>query len=404
MSEEIKILLGVTGGIAAYKAAEITRLLVKQKYQVKVVMTRTAEDFITPLTFETLTGEKVYQYNTVDKESPMLHINLARWADIILVAPTTAEFIAKVTHGRADDMLTTTCLAYDKKIILAPSMNKNMWANKATQENCKILKERGVIFSGPEYGSQACGDIGSGRMKEPKDIVEDVNNLTKKKSRLFQNKKIIITAGPTIENIDPVRYLSNRSSGMMGCEIANAFHDHGANVILIKGPCNYMQKEDIRSIDVKSAKEMLSEVEKNIIDCDIFVSVAAVSDFTAKNLTNNKIKSDEPLNLELIKNIDILKTISNKYNLFTVGFAAETSDVKANSIKKLKDNNWIDQDTRAIQIISTVKSMSSLTYYNMRAVVELPNGPLSGQLYQKDINVGNVFFNEPVEGYKDDEP
>ena len=337
MSEEIKILLGVTGGIAAYKAAEITRLLVKQKYQVKVVMTRTAEDFITPLTFETLTGEKVYQYNTVDKESPMLHINLARWADIILVAPTTAEFIAKVTHGRADDMLTTTCLAYDKKIILAPSMNKNMWANKATQENCKILKERGVIFSGPEYGSQACGDIGSGRMKEPKDIVEDVNNFTKKKSRLFQNKKIIITAGPTIENIDPVRYLSNRSSGMMGCEIANAFHDHGANVILIKGPCNYMQKEDIRSIDVKSAKEMLSEVEKNIIDCDIFVSVAAVSDFTAKNLTNNKIKSDEQLNLELIKNIDILKTISNKYNLFTVGFAAETSDVKANSIKKLKD-------------------------------------------------------------------
>lgn len=337
MSEEIKILLGVTGGIAAYKAAEITRLLVKQKYQVKVVMTRTAEDFITPLTFETLTGEKVYQYNTVDKESPMLHINLARWADIILVAPTTAEFIAKVTHGRADDMLTTTCLAYDKKIILAPSMNKNMWANKATQENCKILKERGVIFSGPEYGSQACGDIGSGRMKEPKDIVEDVNNLTKKKSRLFQNKKIIITAGPTIENIDPVRYLSNRSSGMMGCEIANAFHDHGANVILIKGPCNYMQKEDIRSIDVKSAKEMLSEVEKNIIDCDIFVSVAAVSDFTAKNLTNNKIKSDEPLNLELIKNIDILKTISNKYNLFTVGFAAETSDIKVNSIKKLKD-------------------------------------------------------------------
>ena len=337
MSEEIKILLGVTGGIAAYKAAEITRLLVKQKYQVKVVMTRTAEDFITPLTFETLTGEKVYQYNTVDKESPMLHINLARWADIILVAPTTAEFIAKVTHGRADDMLTTTCLAYDKKIILAPSMNKNMWANKATQENCKILKERGVMFSGPEYGSQACGDIGSGRMKEPKDIVEDVNNLIKKKSRLFKNKKIIITAGPTIENIDPVRYLSNRSSGMMGCEIANAFHDHGANVILIKGPCNYMQKEDIRSIDVKSAKEMLSEVEKNIINCDIFVSVAAVSDFTAKNLTNNKIKSDEPLNLELIKNIDILKTISNKYNLFTVGFAAETSDIKANSIKKLKD-------------------------------------------------------------------
>ena len=337
MSKEIKILLGVTGGIAAYKAAEITRLLVKQKYQVKVVMTRTAEDFITPLTFETLTGEKVYQYNTVDKESPMLHINLARWADIILVAPTTAEFIAKVTHGRADDMLTTTCLAYDKKIILAPSMNKNMWANKATQENCKILKERGVMFSGPEYGSQACGDIGSGRMKEPKDIVEDVNNLIKKKSRLFKNKKIIITAGPTIENIDPVRYLSNRSSGMMGCEIANAFHDHGANVVLVKGPCNYMQKEDIKSIDVKSAKEMLSEVEKNIINCDIFVSVAAVSDFTVKNLTNNKIKSDEPLNLELIKNIDILKTISNKYNLFTVGFAAETSDIKANSIKKLKD-------------------------------------------------------------------
>ena len=337
MSKKIKILLGVTGGIAAYKSAEIARLLFKKNYLVKVVMTRTAEDLITPLTFETLINEKVYQYNSVEKDAPMLHIDLARWSDIILVAPTTAEFLSKILHGRADDLLTTVCLAYDKELVLAPSMNKNMWANKATQENYKILKKRGIFFSGPEYGSQACGDVGSGRMKEPASIVEDIELLTKKKSKLFKNKKIVITAGPTIEYIDPVRYLSNRSSGMMGCEIANAFHDNGAKVILVKGPCNYMQNEDIESIDVKSAKEMLATVENNITDCDIFISVAAVSDFMVKNLNKDKIKSDQNINLELIKNIDILKTISENYDIFTIGFAAETNELKNNALKKLRD-------------------------------------------------------------------
>ena len=337
MNKKIKSLLGVTGGIAAYKSAEITRALIKKGYLVKVVMTRTAEEFITPLTFETLTNDKVYRYNTVEQESPMLHIELARWADIILVAPATAEFLSKILHGRADDMLSTTCLAYNKKLVLAPSMNKNMWENKATQENYKILKERGLIFSGPEFGSQACGDVGSGRMKEPQDIIEDIESLIINKSILFKNKKIVITTGPTIENIDPVRYLSNRSSGMMGCEIANAFHDHGANVILVKGPCKYMQKEEIKSIDVKSARDMLLAVESNIEDCDIFVSVAAVSDFTVKNIAEDKIKSVKTLNLELKKNIDILKTVSENYNVFSIGFAAETRDLKLNAIKKLKD-------------------------------------------------------------------
>ena len=279
----------------------------------------------------------MYPYNAVEKDSPMLHIDLARWADIILIAPTTAEFLSKILHGRADDMLSTICLAYDKKLVLAPSMNKNMWANKATQENYKILKKRGIFFSGPEYGSQACGDVGSGRMKEPIDIIEDIELLTKKKSKLFKDKKIIITAGPTIEYIDPVRYLSNRSSGMMGCEIANAFHNNGAKVILVKGPCNYMQKEGIESIDVVSAKEMLSAVEDNILDCDIFISVAAVSDFIAKNLNNDKIKSNQDINLDLIKNVDILQTISENYDVFTIGFAAETSELKNNALKKLKN-------------------------------------------------------------------
>ena len=181
MCQKIKIILGVTGGIAAYKSAEITRLLMKNNFDVKVIMTRTAEDFITPLTFETLTNGKVYQYNTIEKESPMLHIDLAKWADIILVAPSTAEFMSKLTFGRADDLLTTTCLAFDKRIVLSPSMNKNMWNNKATQENYDTLKKRGIIFSGPEFGSQACGDIGSGRMKEPTNIFEDIQNLVKKK-------------------------------------------------------------------------------------------------------------------------------------------------------------------------------------------------------------------------------
>lgn len=337
MKKNINILLGITGGIAAYKSAEIARLLVKSNFHVKVVMTKTAEEFIRPLTFEALTGEKVYRYNSIDKNHPMLHIDLAKWAEIILVAPATAEFLSKILHGRADDMLSTSILAFNKKVVIAPSMNKNMWENKATQDNVSKLKERGIIFSGPEYGSQACGDIGSGRMKEPIDIIEDINLITNKEKKLFKDKKILITAGPTIEYIDPIRYISNRSSGVMGCEIANAFHDSGAKVTLVKGPCKYLQKEEIEAIEVKTAKEMLFEVEKNIKNCDIFVSVAAVSDFVIKNKKNTKIKSDKGVTLEFVKNIDILKLISEKYNLFTVGFAAETNDLKENAIKKLKE-------------------------------------------------------------------
>jgi len=337
MKKNINIILGITGGIAAYKSAEIARLLVKSNFHVKVVMTKTAEEFIRPLTFEALTGEKVYRYNSIDKDHPMLHIDLAKWAEIILVAPATAEFLSKILHGRADDMLSTSILAFNKKVVIAPSMNKNMWENKATQDNVSKLKERGIIFSGPEYGSQACGDIGSGRMKEPIDIIEDINLITNKEKKLFKDKKILITVGPTIEYIDPIRYISNRSSGMMGCEIANAFHDSGAKVTLVKGPCKYLQKEEIEAIEVKTAKEMLFEVEKNIKNCDIFVSVAAVSDFVIKNKKNTKIKSDKGVTLEFVKNIDILKLISEKYNLFTVGFAAETNDLKENAIKKLKE-------------------------------------------------------------------
>ena len=337
MSDKKKIILGITGGIAAYKAAEIARLLTKQDCEVQVIMTRTAEDFITPLTFETLTGRKVYKYNSIDKEKPMLHIDLAKWADLILVAPTTAEFLAKILHGRADDLLSTTLLAHDKKVVIAPSMNKNMWENSATQENCRQLKSRGIIFSGPEHGDQACGDIGSGRMREPKDIVKDINFLEKRKKKLFKNKKVVVTAGPTEEAIDPVRYISNRSSGMMGCEIANAFHAQGAKVIIVKGPCKYSQNNEIESINVKTASEMLMSVEKNITNCDIFVSVAAVSDFIAKKLSSKKIKSEDIPKLELEKNIDIIKKISENYKVFSIGFAAETSELKENALKKLKE-------------------------------------------------------------------
>ena len=337
MSDKKKIILGITGGIAAYKAAEIARLFTKQDFEVQVIMTRTAEDFITPLTFETLTGRKVYKYNSIDEEKPMLHIDLAKWADLILVAPTTAEFLAKILHGRADDLLSTTLLAHDKKVVIAPSMNKNMWENSATQENCRQLKSRGIIFSGPEHGDQACGDIGSGRMREPKDIFEDINSLEKRKKKLFKNKKVVITAGPTEEAIDPVRYISNRSSGMMGCEIANAFHAQGAKVIIVKGPCKYSQNNEIESINVKTASEMLMSVEKNITNCDIFVSVAAVSDFIAKKLSRKKIKSEDIPKLELEKNIDIIKKISENYKVFSIGFAAETSELKENALKKLKE-------------------------------------------------------------------
>lgn len=364
MTNNYKIILGVTGGIAAYKSAEIVRLLLKKNFQVKVIMTRTAEDFITPLTFETLTNQKVYQYNTTEKDKPMLHIDLAKWADAILIAPTTAEFLSKILHGRADDMLSTTCLAHSKKIILAPSMNKNMWENKATQENYNTLKKRGVFFSGPEFGTQACGDVGAGRMKEPKDIIEDVEILLKNKSNLFKDKKILVTAGPTIEHLDPIRYLSNRSSGMMGCEIANAFHREGAKVLLVKGPCNYKHNDEIKHIDVKSAKDMLSSIEDNIDGFDIFVSVAAVSDFTIKELSKNKIKSNKSLEIELVKNIDILKTISTKYKLFTIGFAAETENLKKNATKKLKEKEISVIAANKVSFSEGIESIeNSITLY-----------------------------------------
>jgi len=377
MGKKFNILLGITGGIAAYKSAEIVRLLTKKNHQVRVVMTRTAEDFITPLTFETLTGNKVYQYNTVEKNKPMLHIDLAKWADIILVAPTTAEFLSKILHGRADDILTTTCLACNKKIILAPSMNKNMWQNEATQENYKTLKKRGIYFSGPEYGSQACGDIGSGRMKEPKDIVEDLEILLENRSDLFKNKKIVITAGPTVENIDPVRYISNRSSGMMGCEIANAFYNQGAEVFLVKGPCNYKQHDEINSINVISAEDMLNSVEKNIKNCDIFISAAAVSDFIPKTLSENKIKKEDTLNIELKHNVDILKTISEKYNVFSIGFAAETEDLKTNAIKKLKNKKISVIAANKVSFSEGIDSVdNSITLYwgnGMEKTLDLKN-------------------------------
>tara|TARA_B100000287_G_C20660520_1_gene789965 strand:- start:829 stop:2034 length:1206 start_codon:yes stop_codon:yes gene_type:complete len=341
MKEIKNILIGITGSIAAYKSADLVSQLIKNNYNVKIIMTKTAQDFITPLTFEALTNEKVYLHNTKIKSQPMLHIDLAKWADLILIAPATAEFMAKTVHGRGDDLLSTVTLAFDKQIAIAPSMNKNMWENKATQKNYNELKNNGVIFFGPTHGLQACGDIGLGRMTEPHDIVEDIKSINIQDKNLFSGKKIIVTAGPTVEMIDPIRYISNRSSGKMGCEIADAFFDEGGDVLLVKGPASYSTRNKVNTIEVESAKDMLNAIEMNIKSADLFVSVAAVSDYTVEEPKKNKIKSNEDLvdNIELKKNIDILNTISTKYPVFTIGFSAETEDLKKNSLKKLREKN-----------------------------------------------------------------
>lgn len=332
------ILLCVTGGIAAYKAAELVRLLKTSNAFVKVLMTKSAQEFITPLTMQALSGEKVHtDLLSTEAEAAMGHIELAKWCDLIIIAPCSANSLSKIAEGRGDDLLSAVCLATESEIFIAPAMNQAMWKDKRTQKNLSKSIKAGLNVIGPASGEQACGDVGDGRMTEPADIVSEVEKTLKK--GLLTGKKVIITAGPTQEMIDPVRYISNKSSGKMGFSLAEEVKNQGALVTLISGPVNLKTPEKVKRHDVLSADEMKTKVEELIEDCDIFISAAAVSDFKPKEIYKNKIKkkgNEKHLNLKMDKNSDILKVISEKnLNLKTVGFAAETENLLSNAKKKL---------------------------------------------------------------------
>ena len=335
------IVIGVTGGIAAYKSAEIIRLFKKEGAEVRVVMTESAKEFITPLTLQTVSGNEIHDsLLNANAELAMSHIELAKWADIILIAPCTAETMAKITHGRAEDLMGAIILASKASIYIAPAMNMNMWSDKSTQENFKTLSKREISFIGPADGEQACGDVGKGRMEEPKDIVEFIKNDHKKGP--LSGKKITITAGPTREQIDPVRFISNNSSGKMGYAMAEAAVEYGAIVNLVSGPVSIIPNTSVNLIKVNSASEMFKKVIKYMDDSDIFIGCAAVSDFKPSKYSDKKIKKDDINNIDLglKKNKDILSFVaSNFISAYIVGFAAETDNVDTNAKKKLEAKN-----------------------------------------------------------------
>ena len=359
------IVLGVTGGIAAYKCPDLVRRLREAGAEVQVVMTTGAQRFITPLTFQAVSGRPVRsQLWDTAAEFGMGHIELARWAESVLIAPATASFIARFAHGHADDLLTTLCLATQAPIALAPAMNWVMWDNAATQDNIRRLRARGVRLLGPAEGQLAEGEVGTGRMLEPVDIVAA---LLEEPLRL-QGLRVVVTAGPTRESIDPVRYISNRSSGKMGFAVARAAAEVGAHVTLVSGPAHLATPRDVRRVDVETAAEMQRAVTREIAGADIFIATAAVSDYAPTRSASQKIKKrSEVLELKLAKTPDILALVAaHRPRPFIVGFAAETEKLEANARAKLEKKhldliaaNWVgggrgfDTDENALSVYWT---------------------------------------------------
>jgi phosphopantothenoylcysteine decarboxylase/phosphopantothenate--cysteine ligase len=333
-----RILLGVTGGIAAYKSAELVRRLRDRGAEVQVVMTAGARQFVTPLTFQALSGRSV-RTDLWDEaaEAAMGHIELARWADRVLIAPASADFLARLAHGLADDLLTTLCLATDAPLSVAPAMNRLMWANAATQANVAVLRSRGVTVLGPAEGDQACGETGPGRMLEPAEIL-DAFAPRGAGNRVLAGLKVMITAGPTRERIDPVRFITNRSSGKMGFAVAEAAREAGAEVVLVSGPVNVATPPGVRRVDVETAEQMMNAVNEHVADTDIFIAAAAVSDYRPVQCASEKIKkTSDSLSLTLSRTTDILATVAARApRPFVVGFAAETQNVERNALAKLE--------------------------------------------------------------------
>ncbi len=340
-----KILLIICGGISAYKSLEIIRGLKKKNSIVKTIMTKSAKEFVTPLSVTSLSQEKVYDdIFSVENESEMDHISLSRWADLILVAPATANTISKLSSGSSDDLASTVILASNKEVYLVPAMNIRMWEHPSTRENLSKLLNYGYKIIGPEIGDMACGEFGKGKMSEPNDIIKQIELYFYNKEK---NKKLkaLVTAGPTREYLDPVRFITNKSSGKQGFEIAKSFRDNGFETTLISGKTNLDQLSGVNFIEVESAQQMFEETINNL-PADVAVFSAAVADYKVKNYINEKMKKKENLNLVLEKNLDILANISKHNSLrpkLTIGFAAETNNLVQNSLKKLEEKNcdWI---------------------------------------------------------------
>jgi phosphopantothenoylcysteine decarboxylase/phosphopantothenate--cysteine ligase len=336
-----RILLGLTGGIAAYKAAELARLLVKRGADVRVAMTEAATRFITPMTMQALTGQPVWTDLWDPRVSDAMgHIELTRDRELVVVAPASADFMAKLANGLADDLLSSLCLARRCPLVVAPAMNVEMWQNAATQRNVAKLRADGIVFAGPAAGDQACGEVGLGRMSEPADVAAEIEAQFAPKA--LSGKRVLVTAGPTEEPVDPVRVLSNTSSGKMGYAVARAAQEAGAKVTLISGPVALATPQGVERLDVRTADEMFAAVKKAAPKSDVFISVAAVADYRPKERSPRKLKklNGKPVTLELVENADILAYVAGMKNApFCVGFAAESEDLAKNAADKLKKKN-----------------------------------------------------------------
>lgn len=364
----MNIVLGITGGIAAYKAPDLVRRLRERGAEVQIVMTASAEEFVTATALQAVSGRPI-RSNLWDKEAEaaMSHIELARWADVVLIAPATAEVMARIVSGAAPDLLTTICLATEAPIALAPAMNRVMWSNPATQSNRDILEQRGIHILGPDSGSQACGETGAGRMLEPETIAATVCGLTVGKGAgLLEGRSVVLTAGPTREPIDPVRYISNRSSGKMGYALARAIAAQGAHVVLISGPVNLPAPPGVNVQQVNTAQEMFDATHQHIGNTDIFIAAAAVADYRPTEEQAHKIKKNkESSSIELVRCPDILASVAALGNApFTVGFAAETEKVEDYARSKLEnkklnmivanqvgDDCGFDRDDNAVTVL-----------------------------------------------------
>ena len=373
-----KILLIICGGIAAYKSLELIRLLKKDGVSIKTILTKNGAEFVTPLSISSLSQSKVYQdLFSVENEAEMDHISLSRWADLILIAPATANTISKLANGNSDDLASTVALASNKKIFIAPAMNVRMWEHQSTKQNIIKLKTYNYELIGPEVGDMACGEYGEGKMSEPKEIISKLK-IYFKDLKLKTKLKAVVTAGPTKEYIDPVRYISNKSSGKQGYEIAKSLSKKGFETTLISGPTNLKINNDINLIEVETAEEMFQSTLKSL-PVDVAIFSAAVCDYKVKETSKIKIKKQDEISLELEKNVDILDCISNHNSLrpkLVVGFAAETNNLESYANKKLSEKNcdWIvandvsnesigfDSDFNEVSIFYKNKKIDKLNY------------------------------------------
>ena len=377
-----KFLVGVTGAIAAYKSIALIRRLRDEGVLVRVVMTESAKAFITPLTFQVVSGYPVASDLFVSASvSGMEHVDLARWCDFVLVTPASADFISSLAHGRADDLLTTLCLATQAPVAIAPSMNQQMWRNKIIQANVNRLREYGIYIFGPAIGAQACGEYGPGRLLELEELINQLKITYTKKVLL--GKRILITAGPTQEAIDPVRYLTNHSSGKMGYALAEAAVAMGAEITLISGPTQLMASPKINCVNVTSTIQMFDAVMQRIADCDVFISAAAVSDYRAKDQAYQKVKkSEKNMTLDLVRNPDIISSVGKlSKKPFIVGFALETDNYLINAKTKLRQKNMdmivlngenaLNSDENVVTVIDRLEQIKNFSASKALIAIEL---------------------------------